>query len=233
MPYEGDSFKLRGVVFSKVTKGKDITSPSSKIYEKVSSILPELIPIDISRGCTSSKISVPIPAQPALRMRMGFQGPTLHIIAYLHNYDAWVGVGDYNKLILTNWYYKWKWGVQMEDLIKVAAAGDTYADDFTGSIDDYGSPVSCDLDNVLFPSMPSGYSALLSIKPGTYWWVRKKQLTREAGWGDKYKMELDLERSWQWSTSGRQRPAYDVDVMECFKDGETGYKKLTTEYSSV
>lgn len=248
MPYEynpsTDSFEfiLKGVIFSKVIKQKISDGSSKRARERVITILPELIPLQLSSGCTSSKISVPIPNQPALRIRMGFQGPTIQFVTYLHTYETWKNdyPSYYNTLCMTNFYDTWKWDIEMEDLLKVADTSDT------GTISDgtyetydanpknhnFGDPISCDLDTTLFPNLPTtSYSALLQIKPGSYWWVRKRSITRESGWIDKFKLELELERSWQWSTSGRPRPSYDIDVMECFKDGESGYIKMTTEYS--
>lgn len=249
MPIEYDineddvKFILRGVVFSKVIKQKVKEGASERSRERVSAILPELAVLNISRGSTSSKISVPIPNQPELRMRMGFQGPTLTLVTYLHTYDLWKDVdeGYYDQLCQCNWYTMWKWGVKVEDLIKVADTNDVGTDENTEkhitafdanpANHGYGDSFKCDLDDVLQTSGKfASYSALLSIRPGTYWWVRKKEITRESGWADKFKLELTLERSWQWSTTGRPRPAYDIDVMECFKDGETGYVKLTREY---
>jgi hypothetical protein len=249
MPIEWDDvthtnvYVLRGVLFSKVIKQKITEGSSQRNRERITSILPEIIPINISKGCTSSKISVPIPSQPALRMRMGFQGPTLQLTVYLHTYDVWKDYPEYYaECCKYNFYNTWKWGVAMEDLIKVSATTDVGTDEDTvrhivafdanPKNHDYGDPFSCDLDDTLQKSYTSSYSALLQIKPETYWWVRKKEIRREAGWADKFRMELTLERSWQWSTTGRQRPAYDCDVMECFKDGETGYVKITKEYSS-
>lgn len=250
MPMEWDSlsgtfkYTLRGVLFSKVIKQKIKTGSSEKNRERISTILPEIIPIAISHGCTSSKISVPIPSQPTLRMRMGFQGPTLQLTVYLHTYDIWDEVGTktyYDQCCMYNWYNKWKWGVQIEDLIKVSSTKDAGVETDTKSHivaydanpknHDYGDPFVCDLNNNLQKPNVESYSTLLQIKPGTYWYVRKKEITREAGWADKFRMELTLERSWQWSTSGRQRPAWDVDVMACFKDGETGYVKTVKEYA--
>lgn len=221
MPYRGSTFKLLGTVFSKVEKEKR----EGRYYETVTKVIGELIPLDISMGCTASKLSIPIPASPAIRIRMGFQGPTLHIIAYLHSYDLYDGQDVYDKLIVSNWYDAWLDDVNIEDLIKVSSTTDNIAPS------GFGDAVTMDGGSVMSDKMPSGYSAQPLIKPGTYWWVRKRELIHESGWGDKYRLELDLERSWQWSTSGRQRPSYDTDQMECFKDGEIGYIKITTEYS--
>lgn len=237
-------FILKGVLFSKVIKQKVKEGSNERMRERVTSILPELTPLNVSRGSTSSKISVPIPNQPELRMRMGFQGPTLTLVVYLHTYEVWKEnyIDYYNQLCQCNWYNKWKWGVNVEDLIKVSDTNDTGTDEDTErhiSVFDanpanhgYGVPFACDLDDLLQTSGKfSSYSTLLSIRPGTYWWVRKKEITREAGWADKFKMELTLERSWQWSTTGKTRPAFDIDVMDCFKDGATGYDKITKEYT--
>lgn len=239
-----DKYKIRGVLFSKVIKQKITEGSSKRSRERVTIILPEIVPLEISLGCTSSKISVPIPNQPALRMRMGFQGPTLQLVVYLHTYSVWntpSTIDYYNECCMYNWYDAWKWNVDVEDLIKVSASDDKGTEVDTKEdinaynanpkIHGYEDPLNCDLDSELSYTTSTAYSALLQIKPDTYWWVRKKDIRREAGWHDKFRMELTLERSWQWSTTGRQRPARDIDLMACFKDGEIGYNKMITEYT--
>lgn len=223
MPYRGSSYNVMGTVFSRVIKEKI----DGKFREKVDMVIGELAPSDISLGCTASKLSIPIPSSPAIRIRMGFQGPTLRMIAYLHTYDQYIGTNDYSKLIMCNWYNAWKNDVEIEDLIKVSSSDDTV------SPVGFGNMFNCKGYEFMSDNVVAGYSALPQIKTGTYWYVRKREIIREAGWADKFRLELELERSWQWSTSGRQRPAYDVDQMECFKDGDSGYELITTEYADV
>lgn len=222
MPYKGSGFELLGTVFSKVVPEKN--KMDGKTYEKIVNIIGELIPSGISMGCTASKLSIPIPDSPPVRIRMGFQGPTLQIVAYLHTYDRYEGSNSYGKITMSNWYNAWKNDVKIEDLIKVSCEGDSPAP--IG----YGDPVDMDGAGELSNEIKKGWSAIPHLKPGTYWWVRKRDIIREAGWVDKFKLELDLERCWQWSSTGRQRPAWDVDCMECFKEGENGYRKLITEH---
>ena len=221
MPIRGDGYYLMGAVFSKVEKVKE----SGKYYERVTGVLGELAPIGISHGCTASKLSIPIPSSPEIRIRMGFQGPTLHMVVYLHTYGLYESNAGYSELIKCNFYDTWMNDVDIEDLIKVASSGDNVTPS------GYGSEFTRDGLSVMSSNLPGGFTALPQIMPGTYWYVRKKEITREAGWMDKFRLELDLERSWQWSTSGRQRPAYDVDEMNCFKDGAIGYSRITTEYA--
>ena len=223
MPYRGSAYELLGTVFSRVTKEKR----DGKYYEKIDRVLGELIPSKVSIGCTASKLSIPIPNSPAVRIRMGFQGPTLQIVAILHTYDYYEGKTGYDELKKCNWYNMWKDEVEIEDLIKVATSTDA-----TVPIG-YGDPVDMDGIALMSPNIVYAWSAIPHLKPDTYWWVRKRDIVREAGWADKFRLELSLERCWQWSTSGRPRPSWDVDDMACFKDGETGYKKLITEYAEV
>lgn len=223
MPYRGNAYELLGAVFSRVTKEKR----DGKYYEKVDTVLGELVPSKISLGCTASKLSIPIPGSPSIRIRMGFQGPTLQVVAYLHTYDYYEGKDGYEELKMCNWYDRWKNDVEIEDLIKVADASDNVLP--IG----YGEPVDMDGIEVMSQKLQYAWSVMPHLKPGTYWWVRKRDITREAGWDDKFRLELSLERSWQWSTSGRPRPAWDIDDMACFKDGENGYSKLVTEYAVV
>ena len=220
MPSRGSSYELMGTVFSKVTKNK----VDGKQREKIDSIIGELAPFKISMGCTASKLSIPIPSSPAIRIRMGFQGPTLQLVVYLHTYDEYKETSAYTELTKCNWYHAWKTRVEIEDLIKVSTDGDTVVPS------GYGSSVIMDGSDVMSPKLSAAWSVLPHLKSGTYWWVRKRDIIREAGWADKFRLELDLERSWQWSTSGRQRPSWDVDSMACFKDGETTYNDITTEY---
>ena len=223
MPSRGATYELMGAVFSRVTKEKR----NGKDREKIDKIIGELAPSKISLGCTASKLSIPIPSSPAIRIRMGFQGPTLQIVAYLHTYEDYELSTSYSEIAKCNWYNAWKNDVEIEDLLKVSCVGDT--------IEPTGFGLARQMDGyaLMDDNIPSAWSVLPHLKPGTYWWVRKRDIIREAGWMDKFRLELDLERSWQWSTSGRQRPAYDVDEMECFKDKATGYKKITTEYAVV
>lgn len=220
MPYRGGSYELVGTVFSRVTKKKT----DGKYYEVIDKVLGELAPSKISSGCTSAKLSIPIPSSPAVRIRMGFQGPTVQIVAYLHTYDYYEGKTGYNELKMCNYYDMWKSEVEIEDLIKVATVEDS-----TIPVG-YGDPIDMDGQEFMSPNLLQAWSALPHLRPNTYWWVRKRNIIREAGWVDKFRLELDLERSWQWSTSGRPRPSWDVDDMACFKNGETGYTDLTTEY---
>ena len=224
MPSRGSSYELLGTVFSKITKEKQ----DGKYFEKVDKVIGELAPSKISLGCTASKLSIPIPSSPAIRIRMGFQGPTLQMVIYLHTYEYYKDNDIiYNELSKCNWYNAWKNDIEIEDLIKVSSSDDNIVP--TG----FGNACNMDGYTLMDDNIPSAWSVLPHLKPGTYWWVRKRDIIREAGWMDKFRLELDLERSWQWSTSGRQRPAYDVDEMECFKDKATGYKKITTEYAVV
>ena len=223
MPSRGATYELMGAVFSRVTKEKR----DGKDREKIDKVIGELAPSKISLGCTASKLSIPIPSSPAIRIRMGFQGPTLQIVAYLHTYEDYELSTSYSEIAKCNWYNAWKNDVEIEDLLKVSCVGDT--------IEPIGFGPARQMDGyaLMNSKLPAAWSVLPHLKPGTYWWVRKRDIIREAGWMDKFRLELDLERSWQWSTSGRQRPAYDVDEMLCFKDGATGYDNVTTEYAVV
>lgn len=220
MPSRGLTYDLMGTVFSRIIKEKR----DGKYYEKIDKVLGELVPSKISIGNTAAKLSIPIPSSPAVRIRMGFQGPTLQIVAYLHSYDYYDGKSGYEQLKMCNYYDMWKSEVEIEDLIKVCSSTD-----LTVPIG-YGDPFDMDGQEFMSDNLPPAWTAQPLLKPDTYWWVRKRNIIREAGWDDKFRLELDLERSWQWSTSGRPRHAWDVDDMACFKDGETGYTKLITEY---
>lgn len=219
----GTTYELLGTVFSRIIKEKR----EGKYYEKIDKVLGELIPSKISIGNTAAKLSIPIPSSPAVRIRMGFQGPTLQIVAYLHTYDYYDGKPGYDQLKMCNYYDMWKSEVEIEDLIKVSTSEDTLLP--VG----YGDPIDIDGQEMMSTELPPAWSALPHLRPNTYWWVRKRSINREAGWEDKFRLELDLERSWQWSTSGRPRPAWDIDDMACFKDGETTYNDITTEYKVV
>lgn len=223
MPSRGLTYDLMGTVFSRVTKEKI----DGKYREKIDKVIGELAPSKISMGCTASKLSIPIPSSPAIRIRMGFQGPTLQMVVYLHTYEEYEGTDAYAELTKCNWYDAWKNDVEIEDLLKVSCTGDS--PEPVG----YGFARAMDGSSRMSNKLPTSWSMLPHLQPGTYWWVRKRDIIREAGWADKFRLELDLERSWQWSTSGRQRPAYDIDEMNCFKDGATGYEKITTEYAAV
>lgn len=223
MPNRGDTYELMGTVFSKVVKEKR----EGKYYETIDKVIGELVPSKISLGCTASKLSIPIPASPSIRIRMGFQGPTLQMVIYLHTYDDYKTSDAYTKLTQCNWYNAWSNDVEIEDLIKVACPGDDILPV------DFGNTIAMDGSSRMRGLLPQGWTVLPHLPPGTYWWVRKRNIIREPGWMDKFRLELDLERSWQWSTSGRQRPSYDVDEMGCFKDGLAGYLKITTEYAEV
>lgn len=224
MPYRGSKFELIGTVFSKVSKEKQ---EDGKYHEIIESVLGELAPSKISSGNTAAKLSIPIPSSPAVRIRMGFQGPTLQIVAYLHTYEYYESKTGYTKLTMSNHYNTWKTGVEIEDLIKVSTSGDSIE---PGGYDD---PINMDGQEVMNTNLPPAWSVLPHLRPNTYWWVRKRNIIREAGWIDKFRLELDLERSWQWSTSGRPRPSWDIDDMACFKDMENGYNNLTSEYKVV
>lgn len=223
MPSRGNTYELMGTVFVRVIKEK----VSGKFREKMDVVLGELVPSKISLGNTAAKLSIPIPSSPSVRIRMGFQGPTLQLVAYLHTYDYYFGKAGYEELKMCNWYDMWKNEVEIEDLIKVSTSTDAIVP--VG----YGDPIDMDGQELMSENLPPAWSALPHLKPDTYWWVRKRNIIREAGWDDKFRLELDLERSWQWSTSGRPRPAWDIDDMSCFKNGETTYKDITTEYKVV
>lgn len=225
MPYRGgDTYELLGTVFTRITKEKT----DGKFREIPDMVIGELIPFKISLGCTASKLSIPIPSSPAVRIRMGFQGPTLQIVAYLHTYDYYWSKAGYEQLKMCNWYDMWKNEVEVEDLLKVSTSTDTLRPE------GYGDPIDLDGQELMDDHLPPAWSALPHLRPDTYWWVRKRNIIREAGWDDKFRLELDLERSWQWSTSGRPRPAYDVDEMACFmKGGKCVYEDLITEYKET
>ena len=130
MPSRGSSYELMGAVFSRVTKEKR----DGKDREKIDKIIGELAPSKISLGCTASKLSIPIPSSPAIRIRMGFQGPTLQMVIYLHTYEYYKDNDIiYNELSKCNWYNAWKNDIEIEDLIKVSCTGDDVEPDGFGN----------------------------------------------------------------------------------------------------